>query len=72
MAEYLNDLAGADKFGVVNDNIEKYYHDISAFYNSTPFCFNKAFAVSTESTPVLFLIGANSFSQRKIKFGEKQ
>ena len=27
------------------------------FYNSTPFNFNNSFAVSTESTPVLFLIG---------------
>lgn len=32
-------------------------------YNSTPFFCSKIRALSTESTPVLFLIGANSFSR---------
>ena len=32
-------------------------------YSATPFCFNSARAVSTESTPVAFFTGANSFSR---------
>ena len=32
-------------------------------YNTIPFFLHNSFALSTESTPVLFLIGANSFSR---------
>ena len=31
-------------------------------YNSIPFFLRSSLALSTESTPVLFLIGANSYS----------